>query len=116
MRRFKNIVTIIVLNLHDIVPDIVPDIVYDNTFEDIKLMMLLVQNCVCVVASYPFRIEQLKDFDPIGDLDVKGGVIFGMRGPFFSLLAPYVPLVILVILPHTRMFPWSSSTPLSPSA
>jgi hypothetical protein len=112
MRWLKNIV----LHLHDIVPDIVYNIVYDIIFEDIKLMMLLVQDCVCVVAPYPFRIEPLEDFDPIGDLDVTGGVMFGMRGPFFSLLVPYVPLVIWVILPHTRMFHWSSSsTPLSPS-
>jgi hypothetical protein len=34
--------------------------------------MLLLQNCVCVVALYPFRIEPLEDFDPIGDLDVTG--------------------------------------------
>ena len=38
-----------------------------------KLMLLLVQDCVCVVAPYPFRIEPLEDFDPIGDLDVTGG-------------------------------------------
>jgi hypothetical protein len=36
-------------------------------------MMLLVQDCVCVVAPYPFRIELLEDFDPIEDLDVTGG-------------------------------------------
>jgi hypothetical protein len=35
-------------------------------------MTLLVQDCVCVVAPYPFRIEPLEDFDPIGDLDVTG--------------------------------------------
>jgi hypothetical protein len=86
MRRLKNIVTIIVLQLHDIVPDIVYDIVYDTIFEDIKLMMLLVQDCVCVGASYPFRIEPLEDFDPIGDLDVTGGVMFGMRAPSFLYL------------------------------
>jgi hypothetical protein len=62
-----------VLHLHDIVPDIVYDIVYDIILDDIKLMMLLVQDCVCVIAPYPFRIEPLEDFDPIGDLDVTGG-------------------------------------------
>ena len=41
--------------------------------DDMKLMLLLVQDCVCVVAPYPFRIEPLEDFDPIGDLDVTGG-------------------------------------------
>ncbi len=51
MRRLKNIVTIIVLHLHDIVHDIVYDIVYNIIFADIKLMMLLVQDCVCVVAQ-----------------------------------------------------------------
>jgi hypothetical protein len=35
--------------------------------------MLLVQDCVCVVAPNPFRIQQLEDFDPIRDLDVTGG-------------------------------------------
>ncbi len=107
--------------LYDIVPDIVyhDDIVYDIIFEDKKLMMLLVQDCVCAVAPYPFRIEPLEDFNPIGDLDVTGGavegVMFGMRGPFFSLLVPYVQLGIWAIKHHTRMFRWSSSTPLSTS-
>ncbi len=41
--------------------------------DDIKLMLLLVQDCVCGVAPYLFRIEPLEDFDPIGDLDVTGG-------------------------------------------
>jgi hypothetical protein len=92
MRRPKNIVTIIVLHLHDVVPDIVHDIVNEIILDDMKLMMLLVQDCVCVVAPYPFRIEPLEYFDPIGDLEVTGG---GMpRGPFFSLLVPYVHLVI----------------------
>ncbi len=61
--------TIIVLHWHDIVPDIVYNIVYDIILDDIKLMMLLVRDCVCVVAPYPFRIEPLEDFDPIGDLE-----------------------------------------------
>ena len=34
-------------------------------------MKLLAQDCVCVVAPYPFRIEPLEDFDPIGDFDVQ---------------------------------------------
>jgi hypothetical protein len=48
--------------------------------------MLLVQDCVCVVAPYPFRIEPLEDFDPIGDLDVTGGgdVWFARPLLFFS--------------------------------
>jgi hypothetical protein len=41
--------------------------------DEMKLMLLLVQDCVCVVAPYPFRIEPLEEFDPIGDLDVTGG-------------------------------------------
>ncbi len=57
----------------DIVPDIVYDIVYDIDLNAINLMMLLVQDFVCVVAPYPFRIEPLEDFDPMGDLDVTGG-------------------------------------------
>jgi hypothetical protein len=36
----------------------------------IKLMRLLVKDCICVVAPCPFRIEPLEDFDPIGYLDV----------------------------------------------
>jgi hypothetical protein len=56
--------------LHYIIPDIVYDIVYDIGIDIIKLMMLLVQDCVCVVAPSPFRIEKLEDFDLIGDLDV----------------------------------------------
>jgi hypothetical protein len=41
---------IIVLHLHDIVIDIVYVILYDIVLDDIKLMMLLVQDRVCVVA------------------------------------------------------------------
>jgi hypothetical protein len=67
-----DIVTIIVLQLHYIVPDIVYEIVYDIGLDIIKLMMLLVRDCVCVVAPYPFRIEPLEEFDPIGSLDVTG--------------------------------------------
>jgi hypothetical protein len=33
-------------------------------------MMLLMQNCICVVAPYPFRIESLENIDPIGDFDI----------------------------------------------
>jgi hypothetical protein len=65
--------TSIVLQWQYILPDIVYDIVYDIILDDIKLMMLLVQDCVCVVAPYPFKIKPLKDFDPIGDLNVTGG-------------------------------------------
>ncbi len=56
-----------------IVLDIIYNIVYDIGLDIIKLMMLPVQDCVCVVASYPFRIEPLEDYEPIGDLDVTGG-------------------------------------------
>jgi hypothetical protein len=58
---------------HDIIPDIVYYMIYNIILDDIKLLMLLVQDCVCVAAPYPFRIEPLEDFDPIGDLDVTGG-------------------------------------------
>jgi hypothetical protein len=61
----------------------------------------------------------LEDFDPIGDSDVTGGgdVSSWYVSPLFkfSLLVPYVPLIIWVIQPYIRMFRWSSSTPLSPS-
>ena len=43
------------------------------------------------------------------------GVMFSSPGPFFSLLAPFVPLVIWAIHAHTRPFLWSSSVPLNPS-
>jgi hypothetical protein len=52
-----DIVTINVLHWHYIVPDIIYDIVYDIVLDVLKLMMLLVQDCVCVVAPYPFRID-----------------------------------------------------------
>ena len=35
----------------------------------------------------------------------------GMRGHFFSLLAPYVLPVAWAMRPHTRTFHWSASTP-----
>ena len=31
------------------------------------------QDCVCLVAPYPYRLQLLDDFDPIGDLDISGG-------------------------------------------
>jgi hypothetical protein len=36
-------------------------------------LTVLVQDCVSVIAPYPFRIEPLEEFDPIGGLDVTGG-------------------------------------------
>jgi hypothetical protein len=49
-----------------------PDIVKDIGSDIIKLMMVLVQDCIsgCVVAPYPFRIEPLEDLYRIGDLNV----------------------------------------------
>ena len=32
-----------------------------------------VQDCVCLVAPYPYRLQPLEDFDPIGDLDISCG-------------------------------------------
>ena len=62
--------------LNDIVYDIVYNIIYDHdTVHDIVYFMLTlhfhVQDCVCLVAPYPYRLQQLEDFDPIGDLDVE---------------------------------------------
>ena len=56
---------------------------YDIGLESLKLMMLLVQDCVCDDTSYPFMIELLEDFDPIGDLDVTGGDVWYARPLFF---------------------------------
>ena len=42
-----------------------------------KLIMFLLQDCVCVVAPHSFRIEPLEEFDPIGDFDVSGGGLEG---------------------------------------
>ncbi len=60
-----------------IVPNIVSNIVYDIGLDVIKLMMLLVQDCVCVVGitCCPLSIQDqtVGRFDPIGDLDVTGG-------------------------------------------
>jgi hypothetical protein len=85
--------TIIVLILHCIVPDIVLDIVYDIGLDVIKHMMLLVQDWVCVVAPYPFWIESLEDFDPIGDLDVPGGgdVWYHNAGPILFFTCTVCP-------------------------
>ena len=56
-----------------------------------KLMLLPVQDCVCVVAPYPFRIEPLEDFDPIGDLDVTGGVDLWYARPLLFFTCTVCP-------------------------
>ena len=62
--------------VYDIVYDIVPDMVSYIVYYIVYLMLTLhfcLQDCVCLVAPYPYRLQQLEDFDPIGDLDISGG-------------------------------------------
>ena len=63
-----------ILYTSDIEYDIVPYIVYDivpNIVPDISDSLLFcVQNCICLVAPYPFRVELLGDYDPVGDFDI----------------------------------------------
>ena len=52
------------------------DIVYYIVYDIVYIMLTLhfrVQDCVCLVAPYPYRLQPLEDFDPIGDLDISGG-------------------------------------------
>ena len=49
---------------------------YDIVYDIVYIMLTLhfrVQDCVCLVAPYPYRLQPLEDFDPIGDLDTSGG-------------------------------------------
>jgi hypothetical protein len=82
-------------------------------------MLLLMQDCACAVALYPFKIEPLEDLDPMGDSDViGGGDVWNARPLLFftcSSLVPYAPLIAWVMQPHTRTFHWYSSTPLNQS-
>ena len=55
--------------MYDIVYDMVSNIVYDIVYIMLTLHFR-VQDCVCLVAPYPYRLQQLEDFDPAGDLDI----------------------------------------------
>ena len=100
---------------NDIVPDIVYDIVYDIISDDIKLMMLFVQDCVCVVAPYPFRIEPLEDIDPIGDLDVTGGGDLWYARSLLFFTCTVCPTGHMGDATSHKDVYLASSTPLSPS-
>ncbi len=60
------------------IPDIVCNIVYDIVLDIALLMFLHLQDCVCLAAPYLFRIEPVEDFDPIGNLILRTGVIMIM--------------------------------------
>jgi hypothetical protein len=79
--------TIIVLHF----PDIVYDIVYNIRLDIITLVMQLVQDCVCVVSPYPFRIELLEDFKPMGDLGVTGGGDIWYARPLLFFICTVCP-------------------------
>ena len=55
--------------VYNIVCNIGPDVVPD--FSD--CLLFFVKDCVCLVAPYPFRVELLEEYDPVGDFDVTGG-------------------------------------------
>ena len=50
------------------------------------ILTLLVQDTLCLVAPYPFRLEPLEEFDPLSDFDMTGGddVWFARPQLFFS--------------------------------
>ncbi len=60
--------------------------------------MLLLQDCVCVVQQLlPFIHSGLNLWKILTRLEIwmlREGLMFCMRGPFFSLRVPYVPLVM----------------------
>ncbi len=76
----------------------------------IYLTFLCVQDCVCLVAPYPFRNEPLDEFNVTRDFDITGA------GEVWYESAHCVPLVQWNILKGTRSFHSYSSAPLSQSA
>ena len=50
------------------------------------ILTLLVQDTLCLVAPYPFRLEPLEEFDPLSDLDMTGGddIWYARQQLFFS--------------------------------
>jgi hypothetical protein len=67
--------------VYDIVYDTIYDVVCTMSFTHIVnniyccsiLIVPLLQDTLCLVAPYPFRLEPLEDFDPLVDFDMTGG-------------------------------------------
>ncbi len=62
--------------VYDIIYDIVYDIICDVTYDILccpPVLTVVWQDTLCLVAPYPFRMEQLEDFDPLTDFDMTGG-------------------------------------------
>ena len=73
--------------IYDIVYRIVYDIVYDTFYTYLSsLLNHLLQDVLCLVAPYPFRLESLDEFNPLTDFDMTGGddVWYARPQLFFS--------------------------------
>ncbi len=73
--------------VYDVVCEVVCDVVYDVAVVHISFPFCL-QDTLCLVAPYPFRLEPLEEFDPLVDFDMTGGddAWFARSQLFFSRL------------------------------
>jgi hypothetical protein len=81
----------------NIVPDIVPDIVHDIIPDIIPYIaariFFCMQDCVCLVAPFPFRTDSLEEVSVTRDLMFLVEEKFGMLDDNSSSGAPSVPQV-----------------------
>ena len=76
-----------------------------------------VQDCVCLVAPYPYRLQQLEDFDPIGDLDISGSGDLWYARPLLFFRCTLCPTGKMGdARTHTRKFHCFFSAHMSQSA
>ena len=75
----------------------------------------LMQDTLCLVAPYPFRLEPLHEFDPLSDFDMTGGDDVWYARPRFFFCALAVPRVIWATRAPTGRFRWCSSARLKQS-
>ncbi len=71
------------------------------------------QDTLCLVAPYPFRLEPLEDFDPLVDFDMTGVMMFGLQGHSYFSHAAYAPLDVRKTSLSIGRFRWWSSTHLN---
>ena len=86
---FEIISSGIIIIVHDIVYDVVYDIVYEMWCYPLSDLNTFLQDTLCLVALYPFRLEPLQDFDPLTDFDMTGGDdVWFARPQLFFIVQP----------------------------
>jgi len=82
-------------------------------------VICLAQDCVCLIAPFPFNVQPVEEFDPSADFDVtgEGNVWYARPQLFFSCSSPvlYADVASKRIVLPTLNCPWYSSVPLNQS-